>query len=558
MNIKRNLAAILALTIAFSSQLSLSANAQENYTAGGEVTSDAPKNTEAHKAAEGMLPRVELEYKGVEVTDASREVLTLSDGKKLYIASGEKRSYNGMYVKGNKLDISGKFAYNEKQDLYLHVDASIELSLPEADEDSPELAAKIASLPQTRMDGGFFDILKATDDILYLSNGMKMYVSSGKQHYTGVFKEGNAYCFEGTFAYDKDEDMYYNVDSEMYLVNYCGNFCVAGWEEQDEDGNWIEVTETTTTTYVEDITTATTTTTAYQPQERIISEKSQPENKYPVKYFDFVYYWINKEVTVKEIDMFDIVAEDGTRWSFYGDGIDPYKLGRGDVIKFEGFFWYSPDNDKFGARECKYELVSESNDYEKYATIEIKNDFPHVIMDKRLAADHNIQYEVDLDDVEIINIKTLEDNDAVLTVEGGYDFIYSSSCDGCGILSKGDHISVKGRFEYHDYDEYGKWFAPTNYQIDESMQGKYAVVSKAGETPKAERKTAPGKKGDANVDNGVDLADVVFIMQTMANPNKYQLTSEGRENADVSGTGNGVTLEDASAIQIGLLNGEYR
>lgn len=313
MNIKRNLAAILALTIAFSSQLSLSANAQENYTAGGEVTSDAPKNTEAQKAAEGLLPRVELEYKGVEVTDASREVLTLSDGKKLYIASGEKRSYNGMYVKGNKLDISGKFAYNENQDLYLHVDASIELSLPEADEDSPELAAKIASLPQTRMDGGFFDILKATDDILYLSNGMKMYVSSGKQHYTGVFKEGNAYCFEGTFVYDKDEDMYYNVDSEMYLVNYCGNFCVAGWEEQDEDGNWIEVTETTTTTYVEDITTATTTTTAYQPQERIISEKSQPENKYPVKYFDFVYYWINKEVTVKEIDMFDIVAEDGTR-----------------------------------------------------------------------------------------------------------------------------------------------------------------------------------------------------------------------------------------------------
>ena len=125
-------------------------------------------------------------------------------------------------------------------------------------------------------------------------------------------------------------------------------------------------------------------------------------------------------------------------------------------------------------------------------------------------------------------------------------------------MSKGDHISVKGRFEYHDYDEYGKWYAPTNYQIDESMQGKYAVVSKAGETPKAERKTAPGKKGDANVDNGVDLADVVFIMQTMANPNKYQLTSEGRENADVSGTGNGVTLEDASAIQIGLLNGEYR
>ena len=46
-------------------------------------------------------------------------------------------------------------------------------------------------------------------------------------------------------------------------------------------------------------------------------------------------------------------------------------------------------------------------------------------------------------------------------------------------------------------------------------------------------------------------------MQTMANPNKYQLTPEGRDNADVSNTGNGVTLEDASAIQIGLLYGQF-
>ena len=46
-------------------------------------------------------------------------------------------------------------------------------------------------------------------------------------------------------------------------------------------------------------------------------------------------------------------------------------------------------------------------------------------------------------------------------------------------------------------------------------------------------------------------------MQTMANPNKYELTSQGRENADVSGTGNGVTLEDAREIQIGLLYGQY-
>lgn len=563
MNIKRKLAAILSLTIAFSSQLSLSANAQEEYIINSVSASSEGSETETVQeeapSQENLLPRVELDYKGVEVVDASREVLTLSDGKKLYIASGEKRTYNGMYVKGNKLDISGKFAYNENQDLYLHVDASIELSLPETAEDSPELTAKLASLPQTRMDGGFFDILKATDDILYLSNGMKIYVSSGKQHYTGVFKEGNEYCFSGVFAYDKDEDMYYNVDSEMYLVYYCGNFCVSGWEEQDEDGNWIEVNETTTTTYVENITTATTTTTAYVPQERIISEKTQPEGKYPIKYYDFVYYWISTEITVKEIDGYDVIAEDGTRWSFFGGDQNVYELGRGDVIKTEGLFWYSPDQDEFGSYNSEYEIVSESNDYEKYATIEIKDDFPHVILDKRLAASHMIQYQVDLDDVVITNMQVLDFDDVIITVEGGYDFYIGPRLyEECGAPNVGDHMAINGRFEYDDYGDYGKWYSPTSYKIDEDMEGKYKVISKAGEAHKAERKEAPGKKGDANVDNGVDLADVVFIMQTMANPNRYELTPEGRANADVSNTGNGVTLEDASAIQIGLLNGEFR
>ena len=54
--------------------------------------------------------------------------------------------------------------------------------------------------------------------------------------------------------------------------------------------------------------TETTTTPAYQPEERIISEVQQPEGKYPVKYYDFVYYWMNKEITVDEIDWGDVVA----------------------------------------------------------------------------------------------------------------------------------------------------------------------------------------------------------------------------------------------------------
>ena len=68
--------------------------------------------------------------------------------------------------------------------------------------------------------------------------------------------------------------------------------------------------------------------------------------------------------------------------------------------------------------------------------------------------------------------------------------------------------------------------------------------------------------GDANCDNGVDLSDAVLIMQSLANPNKYGLegsdrshiTEQGKANADVHKRGNGVTSNDALAIQLKLLN----
>lgn len=67
--------------------------------------------------------------------------------------------------------------------------------------------------------------------------------------------------------------------------------------------------------------------------------------------------------------------------------------------------------------------------------------------------------------------------------------------------------------------------------------------------------------GDSNCDGGVDFADVVMIMQALANPNKYGLngsekshiTGQGIKNADVIGN-NGMTTEDAGTIQKYLLN----
>ncbi len=63
--------------------------------------------------------------------------------------------------------------------------------------------------------------------------------------------------------------------------------------------------------------------------------------------------------------------------------------------------------------------------------------------------------------------------------------------------------------------------------------------------------------GDANCDGEVNMGDVVLIMQNIADPDKFGLngtdkshiTENGMKNADVSGNGDGVTLNDALAIQ---------
>jgi len=60
--------------------------------------------------------------------------------------------------------------------------------------------------------------------------------------------------------------------------------------------------------------------------------------------------------------------------------------------------------------------------------------------------------------------------------------------------------------------------------------------------------------GDANCDNSVNLADTVLIMQSIANPDKYSLTADGANNADVANRGDGITNSDALTIQKYKLN----
>lgn len=70
--------------------------------------------------------------------------------------------------------------------------------------------------------------------------------------------------------------------------------------------------------------------------------------------------------------------------------------------------------------------------------------------------------------------------------------------------------------------------------------------------------------GDANCDYELDMSDIVLIMQSLANPNKYgpegtdehHITEKGIECADVDNSGNGITANDALKIQKYLLGQE--
>jgi len=60
--------------------------------------------------------------------------------------------------------------------------------------------------------------------------------------------------------------------------------------------------------------------------------------------------------------------------------------------------------------------------------------------------------------------------------------------------------------------------------------------------------TADNRYGDVNCDGEVSLADAIFILQSISNPDRYKLSEQGKRNADVDGT-EGVTANDALSIQ---------
>ncbi|MDE6093078.1 MAG: Cohesin domain protein [Ruminococcus sp.] len=82
---------------------------------------------------------------------------------------------------------------------------------------------------------------------------------------------------------------------------------------------------------------------------------------------------------------------------------------------------------------------------------------------------------------------------------------------------------------------------------------RYAVSTSNGSvTVGAGGQTTSGdnvKYGDANCDDKVNISDAVLIMQSIANPEEFKITEQGKLNGDVVDNGKGLTNIDALAIQ---------
>ena len=64
--------------------------------------------------------------------------------------------------------------------------------------------------------------------------------------------------------------------------------------------------------------------------------------------------------------------------------------------------------------------------------------------------------------------------------------------------------------------------------------------------------------GDANCDNAVDMSDVVLIMQSLANPNKFAIGGSDKNALTAQGNANGPYVEQKELFKLSHLYILYR
>lgn len=90
------------------------------------------------------------------------------------------------------------------------------------------------------------------------------------------------------------------------------------------------------------------------------------------------------------------------------------------------------------------------------------------------------------------------------------------------------------------------WDNATETGIDKPAK---VSVNSSGNTNPTTSKDPDIMYGDANCDGQVNISDAVLIMQSIANPEEFKISEKGKKAGDVYGNGDGITNNDALAIQ---------
>ncbi|MDE6036027.1 MAG: carbohydrate-binding domain-containing protein [Ruminococcus sp.] len=96
-----------------------------------------------------------------------------------------------------------------------------------------------------------------------------------------------------------------------------------------------------------------------------------------------------------------------------------------------------------------------------------------------------------------------------------------------------------------------------NFNIKKFLAGFSALCVMTQALPLISSADTVTVYGDANLDGNVSLADAVLIMQSLANPDGFDIKEQGMDNADVYNRGDGISAMDALSIQkicVGLLD----
>ncbi len=148
------------------------------------------------------------------------------------------------------------------------------------------------------------------------------------------------------------------------------------------------------------------------------------------------------------------------------------------------------------------------------------------------------------------------------------------SMDGTSVSSKTQKVSSQNKYANFDTDSSLCYIPSESYLLhtdtaklasvfesdggcmddNSTASGEISVTPSSPAPVSTTTATAPVKPylaGDANNDGTVDLSDAVTIMQSLANPSRYQIPNP--DNADVYQKGSGITNMDALTIQKYLL-----